>query len=173
MTNFMKCQESWNVKCYEMPNVMKCQISWNDDAWSMTPSRNSRRYTLRSVQSSPGRSFFIWQLGLSVLMSSPHIATVIGKYFLYLNFKSKHRAVCPWVREDPLCIMFFKPSYNGTWGYHPVSESLQTVQNLQQKQIGLFIFCIAVFCIAVFFIAVLCIAVYRTIWILYGQTGAL
>ena len=29
------------------------------DAGSMTPSRNTRRYTLRSVQSSPGWSFFI------------------------------------------------------------------------------------------------------------------
>ena len=36
------CQMSWNVKC-------QCQ--------SMTPSRNDRRYILRSVQSSPGRSF--------------------------------------------------------------------------------------------------------------------
>ena len=53
----MKCQMSWNVKCHEMSNVMKCQISWKPDAGSMTPSRNTRRYTLRSVQSSPGRSF--------------------------------------------------------------------------------------------------------------------
>ena len=28
------------------------------DAISMTPSRNTRSYTLRSVPSSPGRSFF-------------------------------------------------------------------------------------------------------------------
>ena len=28
------------------------------DARSMTPSRNARSYTLRSVPSSPGRSFF-------------------------------------------------------------------------------------------------------------------
>ena len=43
-----------------MPNIMKCQISLNADAdaGSMTPSRNERRYTLRSKQSSPGRSFF-------------------------------------------------------------------------------------------------------------------
>ena len=65
----VKCQMSWNVKCHEMSNVMKCQMSWNADAGagSMTPSRNTRRYTLRSVPSSPGRSFcssflplFIW-----------------------------------------------------------------------------------------------------------------
>ena len=30
----------------------------DDDARSMTPSRNTRSYTLRSVPSSPGRSFF-------------------------------------------------------------------------------------------------------------------
>ena len=29
------------------------------DARSMTPSRNTRSFTLRSVPSSPGRSFFI------------------------------------------------------------------------------------------------------------------
>ena len=50
---------SWNVDCHEMSIVMKCQISWNADAdgGSLTPSRKIRRYTLRSVQSSPGRSF--------------------------------------------------------------------------------------------------------------------
>ena len=39
------------------------EISWNADAdaGSMTPSRNTRRYTLRSVQSSPGRSFLKWE----------------------------------------------------------------------------------------------------------------
>ena len=44
-----------------MPNVMKCKISQNADAdaddGSMTPCRNDQRYTLRSIQSSPGRSF--------------------------------------------------------------------------------------------------------------------
>ena len=57
--NVMKCQESWNVKCHEMSDVMKFKMSWNAhaDAGSMTPSRNTRRYKLRSVPSSPGRSF--------------------------------------------------------------------------------------------------------------------
>ena len=61
MSNVMKCQESWNVKCHEMSDVMKCKMSLNADAdaGSMTPSRNTRRYTLRSIPSSPGRSFFI------------------------------------------------------------------------------------------------------------------
>ena len=83
MSNVMKCQLSWNVKCHEMSNVMKwlmswnvkeswnvkchqmsmvtkCQMSWNADAGFMTPSRNTRSFTLRSVPSSPGRSFFIF-----------------------------------------------------------------------------------------------------------------
>ena len=55
---------SWNLKCHEMSNVMKCQESWNADAnaGSMTPSRNTRRYTLWSVPSSPVRSFFYWTM---------------------------------------------------------------------------------------------------------------
>ena len=53
MSNVIKCQMSWTVKCNKMSNVMTCQISWNADAGYMTPSRN----TLRSVPSSPGRSF--------------------------------------------------------------------------------------------------------------------
>ena len=59
ISNVMKCQMSWIVNCHKMPNVLKCQMLWNadPDAGSMTPSRNARRYTLRSVQSSPGRSF--------------------------------------------------------------------------------------------------------------------
>ena len=28
MSNVMKCQISWNVKCHEMSNVMKCQMTW-------------------------------------------------------------------------------------------------------------------------------------------------
>ena len=59
MINVMKCQMSRNDKCHEMTNVIKCQMSWNADAGSMTPSRNTRRYTLRSVPSSPGRSFLL------------------------------------------------------------------------------------------------------------------
>ena len=65
---------TWNVKWHEMLNDMKCQMTsrsnpWPSDTWyisnlyadtdarSMTPSRNTRSYTLRSVPSSPGRSF--------------------------------------------------------------------------------------------------------------------
>ena len=53
MSNVMKCQMSWNVKCHEMSNVIKCKMSWNAgaDAGYMTPSRNTRSYTLRSVPS--------------------------------------------------------------------------------------------------------------------------
>ena len=49
ISNDLKSQRSWNVKCHEMSN----------DVGSMTPSRNTRRYTLRSVPSSPGRSFLV------------------------------------------------------------------------------------------------------------------
>ena len=70
MTNVMKCQTSWNVKRHEMSNIMKCQTSWNVKSHEMSkvncdeitkvmkiPIKNTRRYTLRSVPSSPGRSF--------------------------------------------------------------------------------------------------------------------
>ena len=43
-----------------MPIYTLLNISYlyaDDDARSMTPSRNTRSYTLRSVPSSPGRSF--------------------------------------------------------------------------------------------------------------------
>ena len=66
---------AWNVKWHEMSNDMKCQVThdtWHmiyillnisnlyadADARSMTPSKNTRSYTLRSVPSPPGRSFF-------------------------------------------------------------------------------------------------------------------
>ena len=29
MSNIMKCQMSWNVKCHEMSNVMRCLMLWN------------------------------------------------------------------------------------------------------------------------------------------------
>ena len=41
------------------------------DARYMTPSRNTRSYTLRSVPSSPGRSFFTpWQVLFTIRSSS-------------------------------------------------------------------------------------------------------
>ena len=105
MTNFLKCQESWNVKCHEMsivmkcqlswnvncqqmPNVMKCPISWNADAnaGSMTPSRNTQRYTLRSVQSSPRRSFLIWSL---IVSKTFHIQTETLKVEISSQIKSE------------------------------------------------------------------------------------
>ena len=63
-----------------------CQLSWNADAdaWSMTPSRNDWRYTLRSVQSSPGRSFLdlmslhllnMWVLPVQNLMTLEEATT--------------------------------------------------------------------------------------------------
>ena len=58
-----------SLSSHEMSNHMKCQMTISDDhfLWpflmtiiydmmTMTPSRNTRSYTLRSVPSSPGRS---------------------------------------------------------------------------------------------------------------------
>ena len=102
----LKCQLTWNVYWPEMSIDLKCQLTWNDtwhmthgtwhmshddillnisnlyadaDAISMTPSRNTRSYTLRSVPSSPGRSFSL----LSIL--SP-----IEKVFFLCNFYFSH-----------------------------------------------------------------------------------
>ena len=46
------------------------------DAISMTPSRNTRSYTLRSVPSSPGRSFFKNKVHVKIhLAVTPESAT--------------------------------------------------------------------------------------------------
>ena len=42
------------------------------DARSMTPSRNTRSYTLRSVPSFPGRSFFLFYLLSHELVVADH-----------------------------------------------------------------------------------------------------
>ena len=44
------------------------------DARSMTPSRNTRSYTLRSVPSSPGRSFL---LSISKCLESPLFVAIV------------------------------------------------------------------------------------------------
>ena len=71
--NDMKRKMTWKAKLHEKENYMKSKITWNTkwhetpknadadadaDARFMTPSRNTRSYTLRSVPLSPGRSFF-------------------------------------------------------------------------------------------------------------------
>ena len=96
MSRVMKCQMSWNVKCHEMQNVMKCKMSWNADAdaGSMTPSRNTRRYTLRSVPSSPGRSFLSLSLYLSLffdgqVMAPSRLAQVVVSW-LWANEDQKN-----------------------------------------------------------------------------------
>ena len=67
----MKRQMTWNAKLHEMQNDADidadadagadadddADVDADADARSMTPSRNTRSYTLRSVPSSPGRSF--------------------------------------------------------------------------------------------------------------------
>ena len=89
MLNVTKYKMSWNVKCHEMSNVMKCkmsqhikchekfmmkcQISWNTDARSVTPNRITRRYTLRSVQSSPWRSFLYTGASYQTICTLCHV----------------------------------------------------------------------------------------------------
>ena len=56
----------------------------DDDARSMTPSRNTRRYTLRSVPSSPGRSFFPLCLDIVVLKQlRPDIMLPMGGMYIF------------------------------------------------------------------------------------------
>ena len=77
MSNDMKCQMTQNVKLHNCNYTEWCMM--HDDG-SMTPSRNDRRFTLWSVQSSPGRSFFTmaiftlmcFMLSLSFLTGPSH-----------------------------------------------------------------------------------------------------
>ena len=65
--------------------------SWNANAddGSMTPSRNDRRYTLRSVQSSPGRSFlFSWWVW-GTLNENPRWSTVLMKMLWMMTCSSR------------------------------------------------------------------------------------
>ena len=74
-----------------MPNVMKCQISRNADAGSMTPSRNDRRYTLRSVQSSPGRSFLNKQSQSFVKNVRYKFVDFLGDFFSFTKYGENER----------------------------------------------------------------------------------
>ena len=83
--NDTECQMTQNVKWHKMWNDTEGQMTQNEKfkemtqmSWkvkcqcqSMTPSRNDRRYTLRSVQSSPGRSFLILMLKYCPMIKQP------------------------------------------------------------------------------------------------------
>ena len=66
-----------------MSNIMNADA----DDGSMTPSRNDRRYTLRSVQSSPGLSFLFiqnhlhdhHQIGAALEFSVPSIPSLVSE----------------------------------------------------------------------------------------------
>ena len=112
VSNITKCKMPRNDKFHEMSIVIKCQMSWNVkyhemlivDAGSMTSSRNTRRYTLRSVQSSPGRSFFLYIL---VPLPSLGFGTSYFTLFqggtqhgldprLWRRFETKHHILSQW-----------------------------------------------------------------------------
>ena len=73
---------SWNVKCHKMSNVIKCQMSWNADARSMTPSRNTRSYTLRSV---PRTVIFVINLLLTFVNVSLLILVKFSRLISWLR----------------------------------------------------------------------------------------
>ena len=126
--NVIKCQMSWSVYCHEMPIVMKCQMSWNAKChempnimkcwcwcWIYDSRQKHRRYTLRSVQSSPGRSFLPLEGEAIIVMdcaiASPYVRKVMYYYHYYFS--------CCWYRfafgrievaQNSFLIMWFMAS---------------------------------------------------------------
>ena len=92
MMMMMMQRMSWNVKC-------QCQ--------SMTPSRNDRRYILRSVQSSPGRSFLSSSPPSRSTLATSLRTTMILTRWVFVGASMPHRCLLP--NELPFSNETFQP----------------------------------------------------------------
>ena len=88
MSNVMKCQVSWNVKCHETSNIMKSQMSWNakchetSDVMKHQMSWNVKKFlSFFNVKSLETSNVMKYLMSLESPSHHPWLSTNTCRYF--------------------------------------------------------------------------------------------